>query len=433
MPASHVSVSCPACDQAFLTLHNGLGAMQACPHCAYTTQLSAFMGAGAIAAAAAPQMPKQQRRFAPTLPAALRPADQGVGTGLPVPVPVSLGGRPEMLERVALADEEEEEEPEVGWSSLKPSRVPGAFALGPTGDEPLQSKAYELAQPRGFPWAWVLVGLTLAGCVTGLLLLPSILEGQRRTLSSEGAESAAVGQQGLPEPLQTIAVAKPAYPMPAECALGLEQSKTLLHELLVALSGAQSLEDKLRCVAKPLEKRKAMEQFFALPQNDLRVSAFRVLPVRAKLLPGRYDTFLFEARTNALGRGTSILRLTGPDASNLKIDWDLLEDSHTGALTEFMKDKSARPRWVSVGLKRNFGFEEPAEVRDMCHMYDVQGQGDGSDRVLALCPKDSAFGRALEQAVSWNDLYLVRVLVGWSPIEGSQRLTLLDAMQMPGL
>jgi hypothetical protein len=301
------------------------------------------------------------------------------------------------------------------------------FQFSPSDQDFLLTQAFAMAQPRSMKWIWVLLATAALGCLGLIITQPNLF--QTQSLAPSGAAKAPVPKVAASQ-VQTAATA--TYPEPPECKLTLKESLHQVEALLVGLSSAKTMDERLICVASPDSQRLALAEFFAASQNQLKVEAFRALPMPAKLMPSGHQIVLFEAKTNSAGVGTSLIRLTGPDRDSLRLDWPLLEDSHTGALTTFLKTPEARPRWISLGLKRNFGFSESKPVRDASHVFDVQGQADGVDRTVALCAKDSAFGRVIDRVVSWDELYLIRLLVSWAPVDGKQRLVLIDAEHMPG-
>jgi hypothetical protein len=465
MAATHVSLICPACSQSFLSLQGTVLSMQACPHCAFTAAQTHFTGTTLPGQAPghSPQEAKRElRKFTPsasqlphgkpTAPMAsavptLRESPMGShlsqkapDAALPSPLPFDLNSDDSWLAGLGAAPSKATETSAVplprsgnvpgGSGDWSPLQAAGdrAFHFGPTEHDMLFTKAFELAQPRSMTWIWVVLSIAAAVCVGLLITKPDLFDMQSHAPSSAAVTPTKPAQSSVPP----ITASMASYPEPPESKLTMNVAQAQVQTLINALSEAKTLDDRLLCIASADDNRAAVSEFFALRQNELKVEAFRPLPLPAKLLPGGHSTLLFEARTNSAGVGTSLIRLTGPSMDSLLLDWNLLQDSHTGALTAFIKNSSARPRWITLGLKRNFGFDEPKTVRDACHAFDVQGQADGSDRIIALCPKDSAFGRAIDRIVSWDELYLVRLLISWTPVEGKQRLTLIDAEHMPG-
>jgi hypothetical protein len=313
---------------------------------------------------------------------------------------------------------------------MKPSSMPGAFLTTPATNGLQGGQSFIVTRGRRFPWLSLVLSLGLAGGAAALVIAPMLKESEQNT-----ARAAMPEQQIVGTALESVEPESPIrqYPMLPECQITLDESKAKVEGLLADLCAAQTPEQRLACIANAEQLRQSMAEYFVLNPKPMGRAAFRILPAPARLLPGRHETYIFEAKTNDAEHGTTLLRLTGPSVSALKLDWELLQDSHSGALTSFLKDPVAKPRWISLAVKRSFGFSESVGIRDTCHVFDIQGTADGMDRTVALCPKDSAFGRALDRAVAWNDLYIMRVLVGWSPIAGNSRLTLLDGKQMPGL
>ncbi len=98
-----------------------------------------------------------------------------------------------------------------------------------------------------------------------------------------------------------------------------------------------------------------------------------------------------------------------------------------GTLFHYVETKPKDPTWVTIGARRNFGFDESETVRQQHLVFDIQGLGNGADRAILLASKNQPIGRSLDQLVRWNQLYLLRALVHFETIEGQPRLVILDA------
>jgi hypothetical protein len=445
MSATHISLSCPHCEESFLTLAAGPLSMQACPHCAYTAQLGQFEAVSQQAVSAGPSK-RETRRFGPTggMAAPVTPS-----APLPQPVlrstPFSLAEpqnesepmppmpMPTAGAMAALATEPRSPLPESlptlpeDWSPLQPSSGPRFSPAGVMAEGAVFSHTLAQARERRLTWLWLSLGcLILAGA--GLIALkPEWITGQTASLSAEAEPTWTKSH-----PVLLAKPAAPSLPPSPESSVGYRESAAQVNRLIQAFQTAKTTDERIACLAYGEQKRQAVGEFFASSEGQISLHAFRPLPVMVKLLPSGSESPIFEAQTHANNTGSTLLRLTGPDREHLRLDWDLLKDSHTGALAKLGKDPSAAARWISVGLTRSFGLEEAKEIREAYHVFDVQGTATG-DRTLAFAAKDSPFGRALDQAVSWEGLYIVRMLVGWTPVGGQPRLTLLEGLSMPGM
>jgi hypothetical protein len=308
---------------------------------------------------------------------------------------------------------------------MMPSDV--KFVPFSTEDGIVVSEAYTKQYARSYTWLWLTAGLLIAVGSALLIFKPTLIEGLLR------GKHQVSGTPVNPKPSSNLGDSLPnPYPPRPECMVDLLTSEKLCHTLLTKLVNATNSQERLQCIARPQEKQQSLIEFFAIPENKMSIENFRLLPAQIKLLPGRHESYVFEARTNGLKQGTTLVRLTGEDRHNLHLDWDLLHDSHTLALTRFAKKPEGSSQWISIGFKRRSGLDAPVQVREKYHVFDIQGQGDGLDRMVVYCPKDSQFGRAVDKAFSWAELYLIRALLNWSNIEGEPRIIVLDAMNMPG-
>lgn len=421
--------------------------MQACPHCAYTNLQSMFKNAYSSLDTIGAALPvrKEARRFAPIQPVTgpLAQIAQPVS-----PVHVAAATPPIQTQHhttgLKLRSQVEEAAQTVA-SSVIPSTVPalaggGLSEGGPrmmpsdvkfvpfsTEDGIVVSEAYTKQYARSYTWLWLTAGLLIAVGSALLIFKPTLIEGLLR------GKHQVSGTPVNPKPSSNLGDSLPnPYPPRPECMVDLLTSEKLCHTLLTKLVNATNSQERLQCIARPQEKQQSLIEFFAIPENKMSIENFRLLPAQIKLLPGRHESYVFEARTNGLKQGTTLVRLTGEDRHNLHLDWDLLHDSHTLALTRFAKKPEGSSQWISIGFKRRSGLDAPVQVREKYHVFDIQGQGDGLDRMVVYCPKDSQFGRAVDKAFSWAELYLIRALLNWSNIEGEPRIIVLDAMNMPG-
>ncbi len=234
----------------------------------------------------------------------------------------------------------------------------------------------------------------------------------------------------LGNPPPTTVAAAPAVisatPTTAVSVLSPEQALEKTSSLLHSVFSAQAVEDRLSYFADAEEHRRRAEVFFAHLPVPLQLAGLKLFPTPIKRLPGGSVVPLFHVITSEGAQRSILCSLRSTHEGEVKLDWELFEDSYSGALANFQKVRQVNPRWFTVGLKKNHGFDESPEVRDSHLAFDVQCSFDGRDRTLALTTKTSNSGRQIDRAASWGELYIARVLLGWTPVNGEMRLTILD-------
>ena len=320
------------------------------------------------------------------------------------------------------------------WSGLKTGTSAKLAAWPGMGPELDEGDASEFAVKRQTKTSlWVSVGL-VAIAIGGLL---AAIISERNRSAANAQELAKSAQASIPAPLDERATVKPAIKLTPKDATGSAPAKSAAAvvkdiaatgtRLLTNLFEATSSEARQACVAEGVRHSAGLDSFFSPLKGPVKLTAFHPLGTPVKALPGDETMTLCEVVTNYRTTGTAITRLLADADGSPRLDWPMLRDSLEGVLATYAAKPSPNPQWVTVGLKRNFGFGELESVRKAYFAFDIQSSGDGTDRTLALVSKSSPTGRAFDKMVSWNELYIIRCLLNWTTIEGQPRLTVLDA------
>ncbi len=289
------------------------------------------------------------------------------------------------------------------------------------------------------PWPWLIAGTIILALVATIAVERRRANAAMERLAIEARAKPAPSPLMVPPPAAapvvvgletgTIAKAIPVgdAPLPREFKLSPAQSEEIARPLLNRLLAATNDPERLACIAFPAKNTDRLKAFFARhPALELKALTEITKPVRC--LPAANPQPLFDVATNLSADSSGILRLATSDDGELKIDWQLLGDSLEGAFAAYQKNPQAEPQWISLGLRRNFGFSEAPNLRETNYFFDVQGYGNGTDRALVQLPKDSPTGRSMDQALAWGELYIVRILLGWQPVNGTPRMTIINAV-----
>ena len=310
------------------------------------------------------------------------------------------------------------------WSPMKPGQLPKltpwpGLAADSDGD---LTPPHLRGQTRRFWFALLCLGI-VGGAATAMILVDRQRSDQMSLLTQNLAPAAAIP---VPRPTSPVTNTASVRMHPPESKLGLQETEAQAQTLMQSLLAATDDEARLARIAFPRQHRDSLHAFFAAQREPLQLLGFRALPASVTSMPGHYPVTLCEARTSLPGKATAITRLVSTEDGGFKLDWPMLLDSLSNKLEAYTAKPGAGPEWLVVGLKRNFGFTLPISVRSTHHVFDVQCSGNGTDRTLAVLPKESPTGRAFDTTLAWSDLYIVRTLLHWSEIEGRPMLTILD-------
>lgn len=315
------------------------------------------------------------------------------------------------------------------WSPMKPGQLPKltpwpGLAAGFDNGESDLTPPHLRGRARRFWFA--LLCLCIVGSAAAAMILA---DRQRSDQMSQLTQQLAQANATSPlRPSIPVPNPVPRPELPPESKLGLQETEAQAQRLMQSLLAATDDEARLACIAFPRQHRDSVRSFFAAQAEPLQLLGFRALPASVAVMPGRYPVTLCEARTSLPGKATAITRLISGEDGSFKLDWPMLQDSLGNKLKAYAAKPGTEPQWLVVGLKRNFGFTLPVSVRATHHVFDVQCSGNGTDRTLAVLPKDTPTGRAFDTTLAWNDLYIVRTLLHWSEVEGRPLLTILDGM-----
>lgn len=460
MSAPTLQLHCPSCGQG--TLAPALHPLQLwrCPHCAYQAAAERFV----------PQEPnptakrREGHRFSPVIQAqpSLNPNAWHIHTFQPIlperapttlpmqevqppygtaerdwvaaqayvesrsaplrrvfePAPVSPTPPPPLEPRILMTSSD--------WSPMKPSHLPKltpwpGLAAGTDGD---LTPPHLRGRARRF-WFALLCLVVVGGGAAAMILTDRQRSDHLSQLTQELAQATATAPRQANYPIISLA-SPPPLELPPESKLGFQETEVRAQALMQSLLTATDDEARLACIAFPRQHRDSLHAFFATQPERLELLALRALPASVAVMPGRYPVTLCEVRTSLPGKATAITRLVSSDDGTLKLDWPMLQDSLSSKLDDYAAKPSTKPQWLVVGLKRNFGFTLPIRVRSTHHVFDVQCSGNGTDRTLAVLPKDSPAGRAFDTTLAWSDLYIVRTLLHWSEIDGKPLLSIID-------
>ena len=263
----------------------------------------------------------------------------------------------------------------------------------------------------------ILGGLVLVGVLVALFLR----RGDEHTLAVIKASTLPAPQAKTP----SAQVLLPAVPAPVIDF----KSLTSKGSAVLKAFFAGEVTARADCIVEANRYASLIEPFFSSLPAPVQFESMRPLDAPVICLPGGESSTLCAVKTSLPACG--ITRFVAAADGSLKLDWPTLRDSLEGRLASYAKDPTDEPAWMMLGLRRNSGFNESDEVTRNFLVLDIQGQGDGSDHTIVLAMKNSPTGRALESKISWNQLYLVRVLLSWQQIEGRPRLAVLDAELLP--
>ncbi len=318
--------------------------------------------------------------------------------------------------------------PPPDWAPLRASNLPkvGAWeGLKPDGADIANAPYPEVTKPARNWWAPILA----SGLLLIVLLVALALQSKRQSAVVERQL-----KQTAKAPSTPVSIPRPA-PTPSATSKGPSVSSAEAakagQDLLAQFFASAGVAPE-RFIAESARHADSVQSFFQTIKAPVELQAFRTLPTAIKFLPEGQAGTLCELKTSLSSTGTAITRLLPDKNGKLLLDWPMLRDSLLSALHTFSQKPGGEPAWITLGVRRGFGYGQTTAVRNAYLFFDIQGQGDGADRTEALALKSSPTGRALERAIAWNELYMVRLLLHWQEIEGEQRIIVLDAELLPG-
>ncbi|MDB6073268.1 MAG: hypothetical protein JWO89_908 [Verrucomicrobiaceae bacterium] len=470
MAGTQYPIQCPACGQPFLTYVEHPQMAQSCPQCHFNGLRGQFPSVANQAPAR-----REPKRFAPTTVSGHAPSwEVQQYTPLnrtPVPMPFQPGAAipaspqaapspPGTADWAAVQAYQEmmaarQRAPVVpsspappdhitssplraspDWAPMKPSNLPKLTpwpGLEPAvGNDETIEQWQAGSRKRGIPWRWLLAIAVIGGLVGSLVIerkranaVMSQLADESRAASNQQTAAPAVTLAPFPED-GTIAKAIPVEETPRECILSPAQSEGIARPLVERLFAATTDEERLACVAFPKKNADSVKDFFTR-HRTVQLKALAAVSKLVRCLPSAEPQPLFDITTSLSNETSGILRLVTSNDKELKLDWPLLRDSLEGAFAAYQKRPNVVPQWISLGLRRSHGFGEAPDLRETNFFFDMQGYGNGLDKAVVQIVKNSSTGRAIDQALGWGDLFIVRVLVGWQAFNGVERLTIISA------
>ena len=460
MAGTPFHIRCPACGQLFMTYVDHPQMAQACPQCHFNGLRGQFPPASD-----APPPRRESKRFAPTTsslqPAAWEIQQYGpIGSAAvqppfqpspaPSPPPPASPGTADwaavqayqemMAARLQAAQQPapppSAPRPPPDWAPMKPSNLPKLTpwpGLEPAADNETALEKWQASgRRRGIPWRWLLATLVIVGLIVTLVLERKNTNAvmSRLAIEARAAEAQAKSAAVVDPSEGTIAKAIPVdeKPTPRECMLSSAQSEAIARPLVERLFAATTDADRLACVAFPSKNADSVADFFTR-HRDIHLKALNGITKLVLCLPATSPQPIFDITTSLSNDTSGILRLITSNDGELKLDWPLLHDSLDGSFAAYQKQKpDALPQWISLGLRRNYGFGEAPELREVNSFFDMQGYGNGVDKAVVQVVKNSSTGRAMDQGLAWGELFIVRVLVGWQTFNGVPRLTVINAV-----
>ena len=317
---------------------------------------------------------------------------------------------------------------------MKPSNLPKLTpwpGLDPDTGGPSAPAPWELAaRKRGIPWGWLLIVLVIGGLITTLIIERKRANETTAKLSREIPAPTPQGNDPITDGSGTIAKALPVdeKKLPQECLLTPTESEALVRSLLDRLFSDAPNEDRLATIADAATNKESLASFFTKHPN-VHLTHLSIISTPVRCLPAKAPQAIFDIMTTLSSKNSGIARLTTDDDGQLKLDWLLLQDSLDGAFASYQTQKpGVIPQWITLGLRRNHGFGEPADMRQENLFFDMQGYGNGGDKNMVLVVKNSSTGRAMDAAIGWGDLVIARVLIGWQNFKGVPRLTVINTI-----
>ena len=468
MAGASFHIRCPACGQSFLSPIDHPYMAQACPACHFNGLRGQFIP---VDEAPQPQVRREPKRFAPTAASGQAPAwnvqqyapaervaVQPSFHPAPSPPPPGPASPPipgaaewaaiqayqEMMS-ARLRHEAPPAEPPAApsspprqaadWARMKPSNLP---KLTPwPGLDPVDGTVAETPDPwasgprkRRMPWGWLLASVIVLGLIGTIVIERKRANEAMAKLAGETIATKAPAPADGPGEGGTIVKALPVdeKPDPRECRLTPEMTEPVLRPLVEQLFAATTDADRLACIDSADKNADSVKDFFAR-HGAVKLKTLAAVSKLVLCLPNKLPQPVFDVTTSISDQASGIVRLTTDRDGKLKLDWLLLRDSLDGAFAACQKlPTDAPPRWISLGLRRSYGFGEAPELRETNLFFDMQGYGNGLDKALVQVVKNSSTGRSMDQLLGWGDLYVVRALIGWQVYNGVPRLTIINAM-----
>lgn len=324
----------------------------------------------------------------------------------------------------------------MDWSPMKPS---GQAKLAPwPGMAPQfvdSGSADDFIPKPSRSFVWPLIGLISVLLIAAVMALVVRNQNLTDTVSRmSSGQSETINRAGVDLDSPTIKpaiVTEPTPPARPESLLTPKQTEEKIKALAETLFTASTNEERVACIADAKHQRQSLEDYFSKLSEPHELKTVRALTNTVRCLPLGQPAIVCLVETRQSTHGPAITRLISEEDGAFKLDWPMLSDSLQATLSNYSKTPHTEPQWTTIGIRRNFGFDEKESVRQTQHVFDIQGLGNGSDRTFALAAKDSPIGRMLDKTIAWNELFIVRVLLHYVNVDDQPRLSIIDTEAMP--
>jgi len=386
-PGTTASLICPACGQAFLSMQQSMEGMVQCPHCAHNA-LRGYFGTQAQVASVA----QVRRRVSQTQPMQS------------VPPPAQPSPQQDIHAFSQLA----------AWPNQAPANFTARQTLQPSqalmprgAPPPLPEEFMTPAHLRSSPWRSAFILLTFSLVCGGAVWLwwDSVNAPAAKTGSVTPSPPAKPVEQKT-QMVPKTQIARAIIPAPDVGAVTAD-TKALITELFAA----DTVERRAACIHEAAKYSAEIEaQFGAAGDKKTELRLLSRIPGMPQTLPGGQPVPLFKLVTSACANGALIRLEMGSDGKR-RISWPLLNETHVGALANFLKQPAGESAWFHVGLRPSHGLDIAAELRPRYITFDVQVSAGSDPHFVACVERDTPLGRFMNRESEWGKSYLARLLV----------------------
>ena len=231
-----------------------------------------------------------------------------------------------------------------------------------------------------------------------------------------------------PQPPAPPAPTIPAPPEPDPIA-----AKILSERVLTEGSDLfrQILLNPDSCLAHVDQFAKHRAQITAFFERHPKIVAedFQKVPVAPRDLQSGLPVQMIQVTTSASPEAGALLRFRISPDDRLLLDWPLFEETHEGALAQFVESKTAtQSQWFSVGLRRNHGLDLDESARNLHHAFDIQAASKSLLGMPGIVVRDLPVGRFLDQKTEWRVIHMARLLLRSRTLEsGLKCVEIIDS------
>ncbi|TLD68915.1 hypothetical protein FEM03_19835 [Phragmitibacter flavus] len=413
MNQSPITLQCPHCRDRFITLKQGSGPLETCPHCAH----------------AAPRV-----QFQPIVanPESTRPQHL---IKLPDshPPPATPTSPPAVTNHAAAA-------PSTSFP------IPHGSPILPPPEDPLDNTSEEYSLPLEEAVPPISINALLITCIIAIvlgaiwMLRPSTQtsptptpEIDLQTLSSAAKIQSIIAlPSNEPETIQdpwipslpTTDLTSKNDPTP-DRDLAEEPAPWMMISTIEAarqLNRANTLDQRLPLFRQADKHRDGIESFF---QNS---PVFRedLLPESTliHLLPSGQKSHLLSLPSVGSSHPTLILLHRDTD-SKPTIDWPLFLQSHELHYEAFLAESGSNARWFRLICKLTHDFELPPQLQNLYLTLRSHGSARPESFSL-LVARDTPAGRYIGSQMVWDQQYLVDVFVKIDSIGNKRRPFIME-------